>query len=76
MKESTMTTKMYNGPYGNYKAGTYGAVLNALAEQEGRPLTWIDQHVLGQGKLLKRSDESIVVATWEWHDNEIVFNFS
>lgn len=67
--------KMFNGPYGNYVAGTYGAVLNALSEQEGRPTTWIDNLVLGNGKLLKRSDESKVVATFEWKDDEVTFTY-
>jgi len=70
-----MAEKIYRGPYGSYKAGSAGAVLNALAEQENRPTTWIDNLVIGHGKLMKRSNEAIVVATFEWKDDEVTFIF-
>lgn len=71
-----MADKTYNGPYGSYKAGCAGAVLNAACRQEGKSTVFMDDLVVGNGKLMKRSNESTVVATFVWDGDNITFNWS
>lgn len=68
--------KKYNGPFGSYEAGTCGAVLNACVRQENRPLTAVENYVLGGNGILYRSINSkVIVATYVWEGDEIVFDW-
>ena len=67
---------MFNGPFGNYAAGTYGAVLNALCEQEGRPCSAVSNYVLaGNGRILASHGNDKIVATYVWEDDKITFTW-
>ena len=68
--------KEFNGPYGNYAAGTFGAVLNAMCEQEGRPSSVVSNYALGgNGKVMANSASDKVVATYIWKGDEIIFTW-
>lgn len=68
--------KIYGGPFGNYEAGTGGAVLNACVRQEGRPLTVVENYVIGSnGNLYKDHGAKVIAATYVWDGDEIVFDW-
>lgn len=72
----TEPVKMYNGPFGSYKAGSYGAVLNAACEQEGRSCSAVGDYVLGGNGILYRSHNSkVIVATYTWDGDNITFDW-
>lgn len=69
-------TKMYNGPFGSYDAGTMGAVLNAACEQEDRPSSIVSNYVLaGNGVIYKHHGSKDIVATYKWVGEDIVFEW-
>lgn len=68
--------KIYGGPFGNYEAGTAGAVLNACVRQEKRPLHAVENYVIGgSGKLYKDHGSKVIAATYVWDGDEIVFDW-
>jgi len=68
--------KEFNGPYGNYAAGTFGAVLNAMCEQEGRSSGVVSNYALGgNGKVMASPSSDKVVATYVWKGDEIKFTW-
>jgi hypothetical protein len=68
--------KMFSGPFGNYAAGSYGAVLNALCEQEGRSCGTVGNYVFGSnGNILAGHGSDKVVATYVWENDEIKFTW-
>lgn len=68
--------KIYDGPFGSYGAGSVGAVLNALCEQEGRPVTAVSNYIISNGRILRHSGDSTVVATFVWDGDDIAFNWA
>lgn len=60
--------KMYNGPFGNYQAGSVGAVLNALCEQENRSCGQVGNYAIGSGKVYSSPTSTNVLATFVWDD--------
>ena len=69
-------TKIYDGPFGSYKAGSAGAVLNALCEQEGRSCGTVGNYIIGNGKIYANHSSKKVVATYEWNDDDVVFTWN
>lgn len=68
--------KVYSGPFGNYNAGTFGAVLNAMCEQEGRSSGIVGNYALGgNGKVLAGPSSDKVVATYVWEGDDITFTW-
>lgn len=67
--------KMFNGPFGDYAAGTYGAVLNALCEQEGRSSGTVSNYVFGSNGKILANHGGPVVATYIWEDDVIIFTW-
>lgn len=67
--------KMYNGPFGNYKAGSIGAVLNALCEQEGRSCGVVGNYAIGNGKVYSSPTCANVLATYVWEGDDIKFDW-
>jgi hypothetical protein len=68
--------KTFDGPFGSYKAGSMGAVLNAMCEQEGRSCGIVGNYTLGNGKVFKNSSCKEVVCTYVWDGDEIVFTWN
>lgn len=66
--------KNYPGPYGNYPAGSFGAVMNALVEQEGWPTNKVDEYVFGNGTILTRGKEKLV-GSFIWTDDDVSFDW-
>jgi len=60
--------KMYHGPFGSYQAGSIGAVLNALCEQEGRSSGLVGNYAIGSGKVYRSPASTNVLATFVWDD--------
>lgn len=60
--------KMYHGPFGSYQAGSIGAVLNALCEQEGRSSGLVGNYAIGSGKVYRNPTSTTVLATFVWDD--------
>lgn len=67
--------KTYDGPFGSYKAGSLGAVLNAMCEQEGRSCGAVGNYTLGDGKVFAHSGSDKVVATYVWEGDDIKFEW-
>lgn len=67
--------KMYEGPFGSYKAGSIGAVLNALCEQEGRSSGQVGNYAIGNGKVYSSPTCANVLATYVWTDGEVKFTW-
>lgn len=67
--------KMYSGPFGNYRAGSMGAVLNALCEQEGRSSGLVGNYAIGNGKVWSSPTCVNLLATYEWIGDDIVFEW-
>lgn len=65
----------FNGPFGNYKAGSIGAVLNALCEQEGRSCGQVGNYAIGNGKVYSNPSSDKVIATFIWEDGKITFTW-
>jgi hypothetical protein len=66
---------MYEGPFGSYKAGSAGAVLNALCEQEGRSCGRVGDYIIGNGQIFAHHSSKDVIATFEWNGDDIVFTW-
>lgn len=66
---------MYEGPFGSYKAGSAGAVLNALCEQEGRSCGRVGDYIIGNGQIFAHHSSKDVIATFEWKGDDIVFTW-
>lgn len=64
-----MKTSIF-GPYGNYEAGTVGATLNKLCEQECIPLSTVERLTVGNGKLY---DGEKLFGVYSWQDDNFVF---
>lgn len=69
------TRKAYNGPFGNYHAGSAGAVLNAACEQEGRGCDKVGNYIIGNGVLYSNSSCKTVVAKFRWEGDDIIFEW-
>ena len=67
--------KTYSGPFGNYAAGSAGAVLNAMCEQEGRSCGVVDGYAIGNGKVLANPSSDKVIATFVWDGDDITFTW-
>ncbi|ABY63021.1 hypothetical protein ST201phi2-1p191 [Pseudomonas phage 201phi2-1] len=67
--------KVYTGPFGHYNAGSVGAVLNALCEQEGRSCGVVGNYVIGNGKVMQNGLNERVVATFVWDGDDIKFTW-
>jgi len=67
--------KVYAGPFGHYNAGTAGAVLNALCEQEGRSCGVVGDYIISTGKVIQRGLNERVVATFVWEGDNITFEW-
>lgn len=63
------------GPYGSYPAGTIGATMNALSEQEGLSTHLIDGYVFVK-KGIQRRNDAFLLATYEWKGNEVTFTWT
>lgn len=60
-----------NGPYGNYKSGSIGAVLNSLSEVYHIPTCHIDRLTFGNGKVF---DGAKLYGMYEWlEDGTLLF---
>lgn len=76
-----MEKKIYTGPYGQYEAGSHGAMMNALCEQEGMPTTFVDQITLGGARnasgvfILKKKNSDKIEAFYEWFGEHIFFQW-
>lgn len=71
-----MKSKLHNGPFGSYPAGSVGAVLNALCEQEGRPVSKVDGYAIGNGKVYSSPTSKNLLATFTWdEDGNITFEW-
>lgn len=55
-----------NGPYGNYKSGSIGAVLNSLSEVYHIPTCQIDNLTFGNGKAFQGDK---VYGTYTWNED-------
>lgn len=73
--ETTDKPRYYDGPFGHYKAGCTGAVLNALCEQEGRPVSRVGNYVIGPGVIHPHHGTKKVIATFVWVGDDIVFEW-
>lgn len=65
-----MNNTKINGPYGSYKSGSIGAVLNSLSEVYNIPLTTIDRLTFGNGKIY---DGDKLFGVYSWNENELLF---
>lgn len=65
----------YPGPYGDYQAGSVGAVLNALCEQEGRSCCLVGSYAIGNGKVFSNPTSTTVLATFVWEGDDIIFTW-
>lgn len=55
-----------NGPYGNYKSGSIGAVLNSLSEVYHIPTCHIDRLTFGNGKAFQGDK---LYGTYSWNED-------
>lgn len=67
--------KTFSGPFGNYAAGSMGAVLNALCEQEGRSSGVVGNYAIGNGKVFSNPNADKVLATFVWDGDVITFTW-
>lgn len=67
--------KMCSGPFGDYRVGSTGAVLNALCEQEGRPVSQVGCWAIGNGKVWSSPTSGNLLATFHWVEDDIVFEW-
>ncbi len=65
----------YPGPFGDYQAGSVGAVLNALCEQEGRSSGLVGGYAIGNGKVFSSPTCANVLATYVWDCDDIIFTW-
>lgn len=72
---ATDSPRYYDGPFGRYRAGCTGAVLNALCEQEGRPVSRVGNYVIGPGVIHPHHGTPKVIATFAWAGEDIVFDW-
>lgn len=68
-------TKKYNGPFGNYAAGTSGAILNILCREYEFPLTRVENMVLCKDNLIGSSQGGPVIIRYKWIEDEVFFEF-
>lgn len=63
--------KTINGPYGSYKSGSVGAVLNSLCRVYGYPTCTIDNLTIGDGKIYTGTQ---LFGMFEWlEDGSLLF---
>ena len=63
--------KTINGPYGSYKSGSVGAILNSLVEVYGYSTCAVDNLRFGNGKVF-RGDQ--LFGAYEWlEDDTLLF---
>ena len=67
--------KTFSGPFGDYQAGSVGAVLNAMCEQERRSCGVVGNYAIGNGKVLANPSSDKVIATFVWEGDDIVFTW-
>lgn len=67
--------KVFEGPFGSYKAGSAGAVLNAACEQENRSVNAVSNYVISDGKLYRHHADKTVIAEFRWEGDDIVFDW-
>lgn len=71
--------KKYSGPYGNYEAGSIGALMNALCDQERLPTTAVDYFTFSSAGLrpgtIRKKGTGEIIGNYIWVGDYVFFEW-